>query len=150
MYGPRPTWCRHRDQERDRDRAGGCALHHEAAHGETAPLIPERLRVADNPQQTIRELKELVIAYAKQETLDEMKGLGRYVAYGVGGALLIGTGVMFLAIGALRALEGDSSGRHFTGNWSWAPYAIVVVGALVLAGGSWLLGTRRNKKRKKS
>lgn len=105
--------------------------------------------MADNPQQTIRELKELVVAYAKQETLDEMKGLGRYVAYGVGGALFIGTGVIFLAIGALRALEGDRSGRHFTGNWSWAPYAIVVLGALVLAGGIWLLGTRRNKKRKK-
>jgi len=90
--------------------------------------------VADNPQQTIRELKELVIAYAKQETLDPLKGLGRYVAYGVGGALLIGTGVMFLAIGALRALEGDRRGQHFTGNWSWAPYAIVIVGALALAG----------------
>jgi len=120
------------------------------AHGETAPLIPERLRVADNPQQTIRELKELVIAYAKQETLDPLKGLGRYVAYGVGGALLIGTGVMFLAIGALRALEGDRRGPHFTGNWSWAPYAIVIVGALALAGLSWFVGTSRNKKRKKA
>jgi Putative Actinobacterial Holin-X, holin superfamily III len=126
-------------------------LHREAAHGETAPLIPERLRVADNPQQTIRELKELVIAYAKQETLDPLKGLGRYVAYGVGGALLIGTGVMFLAIGALRALEGDRRGPHFTGNWSWAPYAIVVVGALAIAGASWFVGTKkRNTKRKTS
>jgi hypothetical protein len=124
-------------------------LQREPAHGETAPLILERLRVADNPQETIRELKALVIAYAKQETLDEIKGLGRSVAYGVGAALLLGTGIMFLAIGALRALEGDRDGRHFTGNWSWAPYAIVVVGALVLAGGIWFLGTRRNRKRKK-
>lgn len=128
----------------------GRTLHRRAAHGETAPLIPERLRVADNPQQTIRELKELVIAYAKQETLDPLKGLWRYLAYGIGGAVLIGTGVMFLAIGALRALEGDRDGRHFTGNWSWAPYAIVIVGALAIAGASWFLGTSRNKKRKKA
>ena len=101
--------------------------------------------MADNPQQTIRELKELVIAYAKQETLDPLKGLGRYVAYGVGGALLIGTGVMFCALGALRALQGDRDGPHFTGNWSWAPYAIVVVGALGMAALAWFLGTKKRK-----
>jgi hypothetical protein len=103
------------------------------------------LGVADNPQQTIRELKELVIAYAKQETLDPIKGLGRYLAFGVAGAALIGIGVMFLAIGALRALQGDSSGPHFTGNWSWAPYAIVVVGSFAIAALTWFLGTKRKK-----
>jgi LPXTG-motif cell wall-anchored protein len=102
--------------------------------------------VADNPQQTIRELKELLIAYAKQETVDPLKGLLRYVAFGVAGALLIGTGVTFAAIGALRALQGDRDGPHFTGNWSWAPYAIVVVGALMIAGLSWWVATRKRKK----
>jgi hypothetical protein len=103
------------------------------------------LGVADNPQQTIRELRELVIAYAKQETLDPLKGLGRYVAYGIAGAALIGIGVMFLAIGALRALQGDHRGPHFTGNWSWAPYGIVVVGAFAIAGLTWFVGTKRKK-----
>jgi hypothetical protein len=102
--------------------------------------------VADNPQQTIRELKELLIAYAKQETVDPLKGLLRYVAFGVAGALLIGTGVTFAAIGALRALQGDRDGPHFTGNWSWAPYGIVVVGALFIAGLSWWVATRKRKK----
>jgi hypothetical protein len=101
--------------------------------------------VADNPQQTIRELKELVIAYAKQETLDPLKGLGRYVAFGLLGALLIGTGVMFCAIGTLRLLQGDRLGPHFSGNMSWAPYAIVVVGAFAIAGLAWTVGTRRKK-----
>jgi hypothetical protein len=103
--------------------------------------------VADNPQQTIRELKELIVAYAKQETLEPLKGLGRYVAFGVLGALLLGTGVMFLAIGALRALQ-EETGPHLTGNWSWLPYLIVVVGAFALAGFSWFVGTRANRKRK--
>jgi hypothetical protein len=127
-------------------------LHCEPTHGETAPLIsespliPEGSRVADNPQQTIRELKELVVAYAKQETVDPLKGLVRYVAYGIAGALLIGVGVTFVAIGALRALQGDRLGPHFTGNWSWAPYAIVVVGAFVIAALSWVIGTKTRKK----
>ena len=101
--------------------------------------------MADNPQQTIRELKELLIAYAKQETIDPLKGLGRYVAFGLAGALLLGTGITFLAVGALRALQGDHDGPHFTGNWSWAPYAIVVVGALAIAALSWFVGTRKRK-----
>ena len=50
--------------------------------------------MADNPQQTIRELKDLVVAYAKQETIDPIKGLGRFVGFGVGGAVLLGTGVL--------------------------------------------------------
>ncbi len=102
--------------------------------------------MAENPQQTIRELKELVIAYAKQETVDPLKGLFRYVVWGLAGALLIGTGVTFAVIGALRALQGDRSGPHFTGNWSWAPYGIVVAGALVIAGLSWSVATRKRKK----
>ena len=101
--------------------------------------------MADNPQQTIRELKELIVAYAKQETVDPLKSLGRYIAFGLLGALLIGTGVMFLAMGALRALQGDHKGPHFNGNMSWAPYGIVVVGTLALAALSWMVGTRRKK-----
>jgi hypothetical protein len=99
--------------------------------------------VADNPQETIRELKELVIAYAKQETVDPLRGLGRYVAYGVLGAVLLGTGVTFLAVGGLRGLQGD--GTRFHGNMSWAPYAIVVVGALAIAALFWFVGTRKGK-----
>jgi Putative Actinobacterial Holin-X, holin superfamily III len=99
--------------------------------------------VADNPQETLRELRDLVIAYAKQETIDPIKGLGRYVAYGLLGALLVGTGVMFVQIGVLRILEGDLGTPHFTGNWSWVPYAIVVVGSAALAALAWWLGTKK-------
>jgi LPXTG-motif cell wall-anchored protein len=53
---------------------------------------------------------------------------------------------MFLAIGTLRALQGDLGGPHFSGNMSWAPYAIVVVGALAIAALSWFVGTRKRKK----
>ena len=101
--------------------------------------------MADNPQQTIRELKELVIAYAKQETVDPIAGLWRYVAFGIGGALLLGLGILFLAMSALRALQGTGSDPNFTGNWTWVPYAIVVVGTGALAALFWFVGTRKKK-----
>ena len=98
--------------------------------------------MAEDPQQTIRELRVLVVEYAKQETLEPLKGLGRYVAWGIAGALLLGTGVVFLAIGALRALQ-DETYPHLTGNWSWVPYAIVVFGSFLIAGLAWMARGKR-------
>jgi membrane protein implicated in regulation of membrane protease activity len=84
------------------------------------------------PQEQLRELKELLIAYFKQETIDPLKGLARYVGFGLLGALLMGTGIAFLAIGGLRALQ-TQTGTTFTGNWTWAPYGITVAGLLIVA-----------------
>jgi hypothetical protein len=85
-----------------------------------------------SPQQQLRELKELLIAYFKQETVDPLKGLARYVGFGLLGALFMGTGICFLAIGGLRALQTET-GTTFAGNWSWAPYGITVGGLLIIA-----------------
>jgi hypothetical protein len=105
--------------------------------------------VADNPQQDVRELKDLVIAYAKQETLEPLKGLGRYVGFGLGGALLLGTGICFLAIGLLRALQGNR-GWAVHGNWSWVPYVVDVVLLVVIAALVWLARSKRSEKNKRS
>ena len=105
--------------------------------------------MADNPQQTVRELKDLVIAYAKQETTDPLKGLGRYIGYGLAGAVLMGTGIGFLAVGLLRALEGNR-GWLFHGNWSWVPYAIDVIGLVAIAALVWTTRSRLNRKTKRS
>ena len=79
------------------------------------------------------ELWELVVAYAKQETIDPLKRLGRFIAMGVPGALLFGTGVVLLAVGGLRALQTET-GDTFEGNWSWAPYGILLVVSALIAG----------------
>lgn len=86
--------------------------------------------------QLIVELRELLIAYFKQETVVPLKQLGRYVAFGVGGALLLGLGALFIGIGGLRLLQTETDST-FTGNWSWAPYGIVIVVLLLGAGITW-------------
>ena len=79
------------------------------------------------------ELWELTRTYAKQETVEPLKGVGRFLAYGVGGALLLGVGVILLMLAGLRALQTET-GTWFTGNLSWIPYVIVlVVGAALIA-----------------
>jgi hypothetical protein len=79
------------------------------------------------------ELWELTRDYAKQETVDPLKGVGRFLAYGVAGSLLIGIGVIMLMLSGLRALQTET-GSWFTGNLSWIPYLIIlVVGAALIA-----------------
>lgn len=79
----------------------------------------------------VAELWDLVVAYVKQETVEPLRGLGRFVAWGLAGAVLTGTGTVFLLLAALRALQ-EETGDTFTGNWSWAPYAITLAGAAVV------------------
>jgi hypothetical protein len=94
--------------------------------------------------QVIAELWELVVAYFKQETLAPLQLLVRVVALGLAGALLIGFGVVCVTIGGLRLLQ-DETGETFTGNWSWAPYAIMTVVLLVGGALTWKLGTRKKR-----
>jgi hypothetical protein len=95
--------------------------------------------------QVMKELWELIVEYFKQETVVPLQQLGRYVTFGLLGALLLGVGVLFLSTSALRALQTET-GSTFTGNWSWAPYMIVTV-AVVLGGTiTWKTrGKRRNR-----
>lgn len=74
----------------------------------------------------VRELVDLVILYAKQQTLGPIKELGRWVLYGLLGAVCVAIGFLFIALGLLRAIQTEA-GHHLTGLWSWVPYFVVVV-----------------------
>jgi hypothetical protein len=78
----------------------------------------------------IAELWELVRAYVKQETVEPVKGLRRYVVAGLAGSVLLSIGLVLLALGGLRALQTET-GSTFEGNWSWAPYLITLFGIAV-------------------
>ncbi len=76
------------------------------------------------------ELKDLVVAYAKQETLDPIKGLGRFIAFGVAGSLLLAIGLVLLVLALLRGLQTELADT-FDGNFSFAPYLITLVVCIV-------------------
>lgn len=76
---------------------------------------------------------QLVIDYVKQETLEPLKGLGRFVVFGVVGSVALCAGLVLLLLAGLRALQTET-GTTFAGNLSWLPYVIVGAGAILLIG----------------
>jgi hypothetical protein len=96
----------------------------------------------------LSELKRLLIAYLKQETLLPAKALGRWVALGVAGSVAIAIGLVLALLAGLRAIQTET-GTTFAGSLSWLPYVIVLVGAAVVtvvAGGA---AARRSSGRRK-
>jgi sulfite exporter TauE/SafE len=90
--------------------------------------------------QVAGELWTLTKDYARQETLDPLKGIGRYLAFGFAGAVLCSIGVVLLMLSLLRALQDHST---LTGNLSWLQYLIVLAAGLLLVA----LAASRIKKR---
>jgi uncharacterized membrane protein len=76
------------------------------------------------------ELVDLVVAYAKQETLAPIKSLGRYIVRGVAGAIFIAAGGAMLTLTAVRVVQTET-GNHLHGKLIWVPYlgGVVVAGA---------------------
>ena len=81
----------------------------------------------------IRELWELVITYLKQETIEPIKGLGRYVGYGLAGSLAIGLASILLLLGFLRLLQ-ERTGELFAGRLHFVPYLVVLIGCGAVIG----------------
>jgi hypothetical protein len=82
-----------------------------------------------------RELVDLVVGYAKQETLDPIKKLGKTVALGIVGAVALGLGVVFLSLAALRAMQSET--EAFDDNLTFLPYVITMALLLIGAGIAW-------------
>lgn len=82
----------------------------------------------DEAQRTVN----LIVAYVKQETLSPVKGLGRYIVFGVAGSVALSVGLAVLAVGFLRLLQGET-GSTFTGNLSWIPYVICMIVVVLVA-----------------
>jgi len=76
---------------------------------------------------------QLVADYAKQETLGPLKGVARFVAFGISGSVALSVGVVILLVAGLRALQTET-GTTFGGHLSWLPYVITAGAAMLVAG----------------
>ena len=102
---------------------------------------------ARNPTSDAKDLVDLVIAYAKQETLEPLKGMWKNALKGLGGALLLGFGGVFVSMGALRAMqtETDWFEEH---NATYVPYILTVILLIILSVIGWVgLGPGKKKDR---
>jgi hypothetical protein len=84
-----------------------------------------------------KEAARLTIDYAKQETVDPLKKLGKTIAFGAAGALTIGLGLVLLMLGALRGIQTlfgafDRSGRPMSEVNTWIPYALGIAVCLIV------------------
>ena len=79
----------------------------------------------------VQDLSKLVIAYVKQETLEPIKGLKRFVVWGMAGSVAVSVGLVLLFLGVLRLLQDEV--RGFRGFWSIVPYVITIVLCAVVA-----------------
>lgn len=92
-----------------------------------------------------QQLWNLVVAYVKQETIEPIKGLGRYVAFGLAGSVLLGLGLIVVFLGLLRLLQTET-GTAFDGSWSWVPYAITLVACGIMTFAAFkATGSRKEK-----
>lgn len=80
---------------------------------------------------SLGEVIEFVKSYAKQETIDPLKGAGRWLGFGVAAAFALGLGLMLVLLGALRVAQTELDSLR-GGSWTWVPYAITLVVTLIL------------------
>lgn len=76
------------------------------------------------------DLWHLVRDYAKQETLDPLKTIWRFLAFGIPGALFLGLGTLF---GVLAILRGLQMNDRLQGSFTWVPYLVAFVVCAVAA-----------------
>ena len=77
------------------------------------------------PVDQVGDLFDSVKQYARQETLEPIKGAVRWVAVGTLAALCLGLALVFTALGILR-LSQDLGGTTLDGSWSFLHYFITL------------------------
>lgn len=82
--------------------------------------------------EVVSELWQLVKDYGRQETIDPLRDLGRFVGFGAVGSVVLGVGLILLTLGLLRALQHEAN-TTFDGNLTVLPYAIALVVTALLA-----------------
>ena len=95
----------------------------------------------------VQDLSKLVIAYVKQETVEPLKDLKRFVAWGLAGSVLVSLGLVILFLGVLRLLQAET-GSAFRGHLKFFPYLITVVlcGAVAVGAVKAIAGKKEDER----
>jgi cytochrome c biogenesis protein CcdA len=78
---------------------------------------------------SVGEVVELLKEYAQQETIEPLRGAGRWLAMGVAGAFILGLGLIYVLLGVLRLIQTEWV-RAASGSLSWLSYLIVLLLAI--------------------
>lgn len=112
---------------------------------------------------SVKEIAQLSVAYVKQETKAPLRGIGRFLGFGLAAAVFLGIGAVLLTLALLRGLQTALSYEHvkrppegmvrdrgpLSGSLSWLPYLLTAAGAMVLislAAWSWSRDSRRTNR----
>ena len=93
-----------------------------------------------------QDLWQLVVAYVKQETVEPVRGVGRFLAFGLAGSALLGLGFVVVFLGLLRLLQ-DETGDAFRGHLKFVPYLITLVATGAIAGAALKAKGRKKEDR---
>lgn len=88
----------------------------------TSSKIPRRSLTPHH----VTDLVDSVKLYAKQETVDPIRGAARWVAVGTIAASCLGLALVFFALAILR-LSQDLGGQAMAASWSFVHYLVTFV-----------------------
>ncbi|WP_426572935.1 hypothetical protein [Aquihabitans sp. McL0605] len=77
-------------------------------------------------KEVVTDLWILCRDYAKQETIDPVKMLGRFLGWGLAGSLALCLGIGFGALAIIRGLQTET-GAHLTSSLNWVPYLVGLI-----------------------
>jgi hypothetical protein len=91
-------------------------------------LFQRRTSSVDHVSDLVNSVKK----YAQQETIEPIKGAGRWLAYGSLASLCLGLALLMVTLAVLR-LSQFVGGRAMSGSWSFVHYlvALLIDGVLV-------------------
>lgn len=77
-------------------------------------------------QDPLVDLVDSVKTYAKQETIDPIRGAARWVLVGTVASISLGLALVFFALAVLRFSQ-DVGGEVLDGSWSFVHYLITLI-----------------------
>ena len=99
-------------------------------------------------QRDLEEIRDIAVRYIKDETLQPVKDMGRFAAFGALGSLFVGFGTVLILLGVLRFLQEQFP--VLDGSLSWIPYlTVVVLAAAVIGLTVWRIASGTSKRRLK-